>query len=87
MGEVFFCSTFHLLFVLYIKVFYICNHYNFIGMKQTAVNIWRFYLEAFSKYDVRAYFVAYHSCEVIHHVLHSPPFLLPTVSEYPRGGR
>ena len=29
------------------RVFYICNHYNFIGMKQTAVNIWRFYLEGF----------------------------------------
>ena len=40
-------QLFTFLFVLYIKVFYICNHYNFIGMKQTAVNIWRFYLEGF----------------------------------------
>lgn len=48
MGEVFFLfnfSPFYLFFI--IKVFYICNHYNFIGMKQTAVNIWRFYLEGF----------------------------------------
>ena len=48
MGEVFFLFNFSpFYFVLYIKVFYICNHYNFIGMKQTAVNIWRFYLEGF----------------------------------------
>ena len=84
MGEVFFLFNFFtFLFVLYIKVFYICNHYNFIGMKQTAGKHLAFLFGRFSKYDVRAYFVAYHSCEVIHHVLHSPPFLLPTVSEYP----
>ena len=32
-------QLFTFLFVLYIKVFYICNHYNFIGMKQTAVTM------------------------------------------------
>ena len=74
-------QLFTFLFVLYIKVFYICNHYNFIGMKQTAVNIWRFYLEGFRSMTLGR------TLWLIILVFHSPPFLLPTVSEYPRGGR
>ena len=78
-------QLFTFLFVLYIKVFYICNHYNFISMKRTAVNIWRFYLEGFRSMTLGRtlwlIILVSYSSRFLFSV-----FLLPTVSEYSRGG-
>ena len=52
-------------------------------MKRTAVNIWRFLFGRFSKYDVRAYFVAYHLVKLFIMFFISPPFLLPTFLNTP----
>ena len=40
-------QLFTFLFVLYIKVFYICNDYNLNFMKNLVTSIWQFYVDGF----------------------------------------